>query len=69
LAELEQRELAQRIRRSLAELKPPLGDILSDFFLHGLRYEEIAKKHGLAVGSVGGLFETWAGGHPPHLGA
>ena len=53
LAELEQRELAQRISRSLAELKPPLGDILSDFFLHGLRYEEIAKKHGLAVGSVG----------------
>jgi RNA polymerase sigma factor (sigma-70 family) len=53
LAELEQRELAQRISRSLAELRPPLGDILSDFFLHGLRYEEIAKKHGLAVGSVG----------------
>ena len=53
LAELEQRELAQRISRSLAELKPPLGDILSDFFLHGLRYEEIARKHGLAVGSVG----------------
>jgi RNA polymerase sigma factor (sigma-70 family) len=53
LAELEQRELAQRISRSLAELKPPLGDILSDFFLHGLRYEEIGRKHGLAVGSVG----------------
>jgi len=53
LAELEQRELAQRISRSLAELKPPLGEVLSDFFLHGLRYEEIARKHGLAVGSVG----------------
>ena len=53
LAELEQSELAQRISRSLAELRPPLGDILSDFFLHGLRYEEIARKHGLAVGSVG----------------
>lgn len=53
LVELEQRELAQRIGQSLAELKPPLGEVLSDFFLHGLRYEEIARKHGLAVGSVG----------------
>jgi len=47
------RELAQRLRESLAALKPPQGEILSDFFLHGLRYEEIAKKHGIAVGSVG----------------
>ncbi len=38
---------------TLAELKPPLGEILSDFFLHGLRYEEIARKRGVAVGSVG----------------
>ena len=53
LAELEQRELAQRIGQSLAELKSPLGEILSDFFLHGLRYEEIAQKRGVAVGSVG----------------
>lgn len=53
LAELEQKELAQRISQSLAELKPPLGEVLSDFFLHNLRYEEIARKHGLAVGSVG----------------
>ena len=53
LAELEQRELAQGISRALAELKPPLGEILSDFYLHSLRYEEIARKHGLAVGSVG----------------
>ena len=53
LAEVEQKELAQRISRSLAELKPPLGEVLSDFYLRGLRYEEIARKHGLAVGSVG----------------
>jgi DNA-directed RNA polymerase specialized sigma24 family protein len=33
--------------------KPPMGDILSDFFLHGLRYEEIARSRGVAVGSVG----------------
>lgn len=53
LADLEQSELAQRLGQSLAELKPPLGEILSDFFLLGLRYEEIAKKRGVAVGSVG----------------
>lgn len=52
-AELEQKELAERLRRSLTELKPPQGEILSDFFLHGLRYEEIAQKHSLATGSVG----------------
>jgi RNA polymerase sigma factor (sigma-70 family) len=53
LSGLEQKELAQRISQSLAELKPPLGEVLSDFFLNNLRYEEIARKHRLAVGSVG----------------
>jgi RNA polymerase sigma factor (sigma-70 family) len=53
LDDLEQVELAQRIGKSLAELKPPMGEILSDFFLHGLRYEEIANKRSVAVGSVG----------------
>lgn len=53
LANLEQKELAQLIARLLAELKPPQGEILSDFFLHGLLYEEIAQKRGVATGSVG----------------
>ena len=53
LDDLEQKELAQRLGKSLAELKPPMGDILSDFFLDGLRYHEIARKHGIPVGSVG----------------
>jgi RNA polymerase sigma factor (sigma-70 family) len=53
LDDLEQKELAQRIRQSLTKLKPPMGEILSDFFLDGLSYEEIAKKRGIAVGSVG----------------
>ena len=53
LAELEQTELARRLSKSLAELKTPMGEILSDFFLQDLRYEEIANRHGLAVGSVG----------------
>ena len=53
LEDLEQVELTQRLRKSLAALKKPMGDILSDFFLHGLRYEEIARSRGVAVGSVG----------------
>jgi RNA polymerase sigma factor (sigma-70 family) len=53
LADLEQRELAQRLGKSLAELKAPMGEVLADFFLLGLRYEEIARKRGVAVGSVG----------------
>jgi len=53
LDSLAEKELAARLKKSLTELKPPQGEILSDFFLHGLRYEEIAKKRGVAVGSVG----------------
>ena len=53
LDSLEQKELAERLQKSLTALKPPLGDVLSDFFLHDLRYEEIAQKRGMAVGSVG----------------
>lgn len=50
---LAEKELAIRLQASLAALKPPQGEILSDFFLHGLRYEEIARKRGVAIGSVG----------------
>jgi RNA polymerase sigma factor (sigma-70 family) len=53
LDSLAEKELAARLQKSLTELKPPQGEILSDFFLHDLRYEEIAKKRGVAVGSVG----------------
>jgi RNA polymerase sigma factor (sigma-70 family) len=53
LASLERKELAGVLRKLLADLKPPQGELLADFFLHGLSYEEMAKKHGLAEGSVG----------------
>ena len=53
LAALEQKELSAILRKLLAELKPPQGELLADFFLHGLSYEEMAKKHGVAIGSVG----------------
>jgi RNA polymerase sigma factor (sigma-70 family) len=53
LAALEQKELAELLGKTLAALKPPQGEILGDFFLRGLSYDEIAKKQGLAVGSVG----------------
>ena len=53
LENLKQAELAERLCKLLTELKPPMGEILSDFFIYGLRYEEIANKHGVAIGSVG----------------
>ncbi len=53
LASLEQKELAETLRRVLAELKPPQGDIVADFFLHGLNHGEIATKHQVALGTVG----------------
>ena len=53
LDHLEQKEVEQRLGKTLAELKPPLGEILSDFHLHDMNYEEIARKHGIAVDSVG----------------
>jgi len=34
-------------------LKPEQRALLADFFLHALSYEQIAAKHGLAMGSVG----------------
>jgi len=53
LEALEEKELAERLQRALVALKPPLGEVLADFFLRSLSYEEIAKKRGIAVGSVG----------------
>ena len=53
LVSLERKELARVLQALLVELKPPQGELLADFFLHGLSYEEMAKKHGLAMGSVG----------------
>jgi RNA polymerase sigma factor (sigma-70 family) len=53
LASLEQKELAGALREVLAKLKSPQGDIVADFFLHGLSYDEIAQKHQLALGTVG----------------
>jgi RNA polymerase sigma factor (sigma-70 family) len=53
LADLEEKELAERLRKTLLELTPPQGAILSDFFLSGLKYEEIAQKRSVAIGSVG----------------
>jgi RNA polymerase sigma factor (sigma-70 family) len=50
---LEQKELSEFLDNLLNELKPPLGEILADFFVAGLSYEQIARKHGLATGSVG----------------
>jgi RNA polymerase sigma-70 factor (ECF subfamily) len=53
LAALEQKEVAECLSRMLSELKPPQGVVLRDFFLDGLSYEGIARKHGIPIGSVG----------------
>jgi RNA polymerase sigma-70 factor (ECF subfamily) len=53
LAALEQKELAECLSRTISKLKPPQGAVLKDFFLDGLSYEGIARKHGIPIGSVG----------------
>ncbi len=53
LDNLGQAELAELLGKVQTDLKPEQRAIISDFFLHGLTYGEIAVKHGLAIGSVG----------------
>jgi RNA polymerase sigma factor (sigma-70 family) len=53
LAALQKKELAERLSRTLSELNPPQGPILTDLFLNGLSHKEVARKHGVAIGSVG----------------
>ena len=53
LAELGQTELARLLAELQAEIKPEQRAIIADFFSHGLSYEQISKKHGVAIGSVG----------------
>lgn len=53
LADLGRSELAGLLSELQSELKPEQRTILSDFFLHGLSYEQLAAKHGVALGSVG----------------
>jgi len=53
LAALERKELAACLSRTVSELRPPHGAILTDFFLKGLTYEEIAQEHHVAKNSVG----------------
>jgi RNA polymerase sigma-70 factor (ECF subfamily) len=53
LAALEEKELAERLQRTIGELRPPMDAIMMDRFINELSYEEIARKHGIPVGSVG----------------
>ena len=50
---LEHKELAERLRRTVRELRPPFDAIMMDRFINELSYEEIAQKHGIPIGSVG----------------
>ena len=49
LAALAQTELASLLTEVQRELNQDQRAVLSDFFLHGLSYEDVAKKRGLAV--------------------
>ena len=53
LANVGRSELAVLLTELQAELKLEQRTLLTDFFLHGLSYEQISAKHGLAIGSVG----------------
>jgi len=53
LDNLGQTELAELLGKVQTGIKPELRAMISDFFLHGLTYEQIAAKHGVAIGSVG----------------
>jgi len=53
LDELGQTELAVLLGEIQTDLKPEQRAIISDSFLHGLSYDRIAAKHGVALGSVG----------------
>jgi RNA polymerase sigma factor (sigma-70 family) len=53
LAALEQTELADLLAVVQSELNADQRALLGDFFLRGLSYEEIGRKHGLAIGTVG----------------
>jgi RNA polymerase sigma factor (sigma-70 family) len=53
LDHLKATELATLLGDLQQALKPEHRALISDFFLHRLSYEELAAKHGLAVGSVG----------------
>jgi RNA polymerase sigma factor (sigma-70 family) len=53
LGKIEVTELADLLAKLQTELKPQQRGIITDFFLNNLTYEQIAAKHGIAVGSVG----------------
>ena len=50
VAELERAKLILFLQK---ELKPQHREMLTDFYVSGLSYEEISEKHGFAVNSVG----------------
>ena len=53
LEALGQLELARLIDELRESLKPEYWSVVSDFFIEGLSYQEIASRRGLAIGSVG----------------
>ena len=52
LEALEHEELAERLRRTIGELTPPLSAVMTDRFINELSYEEIARELRIPVSSV-----------------
>lgn len=53
LASLSETDLSSLLRGIQMELKPDERGMVSDFFLHGRSYAEIASQYGVALGTVG----------------
>ena len=51
--DIERRERNSVVAKALKRLKPPLMELLLGFYVTGLSYEELAKNHRMALGSVG----------------
>jgi len=51
--DIERRERNSVVAKALKRLKPPLMELLLGFYVIGLSYEELAKNHRMALGSVG----------------
>lgn len=46
-------ELALLVRFALSKIPPRYGDVVKDFYIVGLKQKQIAKEHGISIGSVG----------------
>lgn len=51
--ELQRTERKSNLERALKKLRPPLMELIVGFYIMGMSYDELAKNHRMAAGSVG----------------